>query len=341
VTGEERLRLASLLRARRDDLADRATQMFYIRHPEWWERFGPQGRERTRQDSAYNIDFLAGAADTGSAESFAAYCLWSARMLESRGISREVLIDHYRDLKCLVAELPAPDACYLSSLIDAGVAALRSGERPESDAPDPSTSVFIDALLIGNRAAALAIALDYRAQGRSLLDVYTGLLEPSLYRIGSLWELNRISVAREHIATAIVQYVMIRLFEYPGSTRPDQRALVTGVRGEQHQVGAMMIADMFSLYQWDVRFLGTDIPETAILDSVQEFLPNMVAISTTMLFNVRQVRELIGKCRTIVPTARVIVGGAVFRANPDLYQEIHADGFAPDVKTAASLFAKN
>ncbi len=166
-------------------------------------------------------------------------------------------------------------------------------------------------------------------------------MEPSLYRIGWLWESNRISVASEHIATAIVQYVMIRLFEYAGSPHPDQRALVTGVRGEQHQVGGMMIADMFALHHWDVRFLGTDIPENAILDSVQEFLPNLVAISTTMLFNVRQVRDLIAKCRNIVPAARVIVGGAIFRADPSLYQEVCADGFAPNVKTAASLFAKS
>ncbi len=87
MTGEQRMHLADLLRTRRDDLADRATQMFYVRHPEWWERFGPRGRELTRQDSAHNIDFLAGAADAGNAESFAAYCLWSARLLESRGIA--------------------------------------------------------------------------------------------------------------------------------------------------------------------------------------------------------------------------------------------------------------
>jgi hypothetical protein len=35
--------------------------------------------------------------------------------------------------------------------------------------------------------------------------LYKDLFQKSLYRVGEVWEFNRISVAREHLATAITE----------------------------------------------------------------------------------------------------------------------------------------
>ena len=58
--------------------------------------------------------------------------------------------------------------------------------------------------LTGERAAARAlIPHDGLAVGLSVADVYGRLLQPAPYRVGELWQANQISVAREHLATAI------------------------------------------------------------------------------------------------------------------------------------------
>jgi hypothetical protein len=50
-----------------------------------------------------------------------------------------------------------------------------------------------------------------------------------------------------------------------GSAAP---AIVTGVAGELHQIGANMVADVLENAGWNVEFLGTDAPHTGIVDAV-------------------------------------------------------------------------
>jgi methanogenic corrinoid protein MtbC1 len=56
-----------------------------------------------------------------------------------------------------------------------------------------------------------------------------------------------------------------------------------------------------------------------------------------MLFNVPSVVRLIRDLRAGFPRLRILIGGAAFRANPNLWVDIGADGFAPDLKTAVKV----
>ncbi len=80
--------------------------------------------------------------------------------------------------------------------------------------------------------------------------------------------------------------------------------VLTGVQGEMHQVGANMVADVLEFHGWEVRFLGTNLPQAGILRVVEEQRPDVVGISATMLFNLPRVRELIESIRALPdPTA--------------------------------------
>ena len=64
---------------------------------------------------------------------------------------------------------------------------------------------FIEALVAGQRGGCAAILDHYLKKQTPILEIYEHLFQPALYRIGDLWEANRISVASEHMATAIVE----------------------------------------------------------------------------------------------------------------------------------------
>ena len=138
------------------------------------------------------------------------------------------------------------------------------------------------------------IALEMLRPDRPVPEVYTALLQPAQYEVGRRWERNEISVAQEHMATAVTQYVLAELYsrlEIPESTRGG--LVVTGVEGELHQVGAHMIADILEADGWNVRFLGTQMPHRDILSTIEEHRPRIVGISITMLFNLPRARALI------------------------------------------------
>ena len=184
--------------------------------------------------------------------------------------------------------------------------------------------------------------LDTLRQGHAVIDLYAGLLQGAMYRIGSLWEGNQITVAQEHMATAITQFVIAHLYpliELPQSSRGS--IVITGVQGEFHQVGANMVADVLEMSGFEVRFLGTDTPMNGVLDAIQEHEAGILGISATMLFNLPNVIRLVESARQKTPAPiRVIVGGAAFRSAPNLYEQIGADGCALDLRSAIQLVNK-
>jgi hypothetical protein len=57
----------------------------------------------------------------------------------------------------------------------------------------------------------LNIAREALRRGVSGCDVYVGVIAAAMKEIGALWERNGITVAHEHIASAVVQAVIVQL----------------------------------------------------------------------------------------------------------------------------------
>ena len=197
----------------------------------------------------------------------------------------------------------------------------RAGRRrPRDEAEEGRLAaerrLYLQAVLRGQREAAMGIVTASLKAGHPVLDLYLKILQPVQYEIGRLWERNAISVAEEHMATAITQSVMARLYPLvPQERQPCRgRMVLTGVEGEMHQVGANMVADVVEIHGWEVRFLGTNLPHEGILRVIEEQRPDVVGVSATMLFNLPRVRSLIEAVRALpIPRPRILVGGAAFR----------------------------
>lgn len=100
-----------------------------------------------------------------------------------------------------------------------------------------------------------------KSAGESIENIYFHLFQRALYDVGKLWEQNKITVATEHLATAITEYLMVlcqqELFLTP---RIDKRAIIACTANEYHQIGARMVADTFEMHGWDTWFLGSNTP---------------------------------------------------------------------------------
>lgn len=197
--------------------------------------------------------------------------------------------------------------------------------------------LYLAAILAGRRQGAVDIALGAVERGTDVRDVYVDILQESLYEVGRLWEANRISVATEHLATAITQLVVARLYEHlPRPEAARGRLVLTGIEGELHQVGGLMVADALESDGWDVKFLGTDVPVPDVISAISEHRPEVLGISCTMLQNVPRVSFLIGTVRSTFRESapRIVVGGGAFRADPGRASDVGADAWAPDMRAA-------
>ena len=323
-------------------IAEDVTEAFLLRHPDWLERYGDRARAAGIEDARFHVQFLSAAVEQNSPAAFRDYVRWTAGVLESRGISRDSLQENLIQVREAGAALLAPaqlaDLDRIFSLPDGRTAA--ASQVTDDDRPLAlPRRMFVQAILRGERQAALNIAREALREGHDLEALYLHVFQEGLYEVGRRWETNAITVAQEHMATAVTQYVMAQMFEH--ITPPPEScgsAVITGVPGELHHIGAMMVADMLEVHGWRVQFLGSNLPVPAVLATIRESSPDVVGISVTMLFNLQYAARLIDELKAAGGSCRIVVGGAAFRVGGD-WRGIGADAYAADIAGALDLLA--
>jgi methanogenic corrinoid protein MtbC1 len=110
---------------------------------------------------------------------------------------------------------------------------------------------YLEGLLTGDRQRCQECFEQWLAATPELRTVYEDLVQRSLYAVGEMWERGKVSVATEHLATAISESLLNlaypRLFAAP---RVARSVVVTCVANEHHPIGGKMVADLFELRGW-------------------------------------------------------------------------------------------
>lgn len=175
---------------------------------------------------------------------------------------------------------------------------------------------YLNHLLQGKRGECSRIVSHLLSQEVELKTLYTDLFQKSLYRLGELWEFNKISVAKEHLATAITEGLLNltypRLFASE-HRHPDRTVIISCAANEFHQVGGKMVADIFELNGWDAHFLGANTPLDHMLAYIQETQPDLVGLSLSIFFNLASLKSEIEAIRSEFNSLDLAIGGQAFR----------------------------
>jgi MerR family transcriptional regulator, light-induced transcriptional regulator len=188
---------------------------------------------------------------------------------------------------------------------------------------------YVAAQLAGDRRAALRLILEHGIeQGVPLPSLYLDVIQAAQHRIGELWQENRISVAQEHMATAITQVALAELYRALVCETPNgRRVTVACVGGELHELGTRVTADFFEMAGFDVRYLGANVPTDSVVGMVREQQPHLLVLSaTTSLLNVADLVETARRSREALgSTLRLAVGGLAFDLHPMLIDQLGAE----------------
>lgn len=313
---------------------------------DWQRRCAQSGRTVCAEEISTHFLFLAGALEAGSPASFVHYVQWAGRMLQARGIAPRMIQQALEEIgRHLVTVLAEPEYALVASYLQAAAGAA---SQDAFDAETPGTGngllrtrdIFLAAILSGQRQAALRAVMDACQAGFALTDIYVEVFGKALGEVGALWECNRISVAQEHMATAIAQYAIANLYPHIVPRGPQRGSMVvTGVAGELHQIGANLVADAMESEGWDVHFLGTNLPDSEILAALRENEVEVLCVSTTLLSNLPASAELIRAVRSTLNSKapRIVVGGAAFRLAPELAVELEVTNCGNDLRGALNL----
>lgn len=344
----DRFRIARKLASVKESVARAVSEAFFINHPDWAIRYGDRGRNFCTADACFHVEFLAGAIEAGSPEAFADYARWTTRMLGARGIAAHTLDENFAQLeKHLPVDLIPEERQAVLRFLAMGRKACSEPAPDPDDGPageelSLTRQVFLAAILGGRRQAALNIVEEALRAGHSHVDIYLRVFTDCLHRVGELWEQNKISVAQEHIATSITQYAIAAIYPRIVPSAPDRGSMVvTGVAGELHQIGANLVADAMEASGWRVRFLGTNLPHSSVLATVEEVSADVLCVSTTIVANLPSVADLVravrGKLRDDPP--RIVLGGAAYRLATQFALEVGATEAFTDLGRALAMLS--
>lgn len=214
-----------------------------------------------------------------------------------------------------------------------------SSSLPGTDTPQDVRGEYLLALHAGDATRsrrALQSALDAgMAPAALILEVVT----PAMRAIGDAWERGDLTVAHEHLATAIVLEDLIHLrpnLSERGRREPDDQpvAIVAATEAELHAVGARILADFLEAAGWRVLYVGAATPRGALARLVAERRPDVVALSTTMRDHLPNAQATIEALRAIPDPPVIMAGGAAYAGAGELALQFGADIYAAEADEA-------
>jgi methanogenic corrinoid protein MtbC1 len=148
--------------------------------------------------------------------------------------------------------------------------------------------------------------------------LYTQVIAPAMHEIGELWAGGAITVADEHLATALTHRVLATLrsqtWVEPGSESAEEtgkgRVLLAAIEGEKHTLGLRMAADLLEDGGYEVIYLGPDVTTTDLLQAIDSMTPDLLALSATMPAPVATPEVVIDAVHEHRPDLRLLLGGA-------------------------------
>lgn len=172
---------------------------------------------------------------------------------------------------------------------------------------------FIDALLAGDAARCEAATLAALDAGAEPLQIYQDLFRPALYRVGDLWSCNRVSVAREHLATALVEQLMLDLYpRFSGLAATECKVVLATVEDELHRIGLRMTAAAFDSLGWEPIITDSGCSTDELIEVVERERPEVVGLSCSVADHFGTLATMLRRLRGRFPGLPLLLGGHAF-----------------------------
>ena len=184
--------------------------------------------------------------------------------------------------------------------------------------------VFADYLLNGDEFGALAYLKD---QKMTSLMIYENVITKAMQHIGLLWQNNEISVADEHLATGVCDFVLSQYafpFKQKANAQPTNKIMFLCLENEQHMLGTKIAAALCEENNWSVRILGADLPlEYAIL-SAEKWKPDVIGLSAALPYRLPLLANYIDALSEVAHKPQIMIGGRL-ASHYDLESYCHKD----------------
>ncbi|WP_238473828.1 MerR family transcriptional regulator [Paenisporosarcina cavernae] len=150
----------------------------------------------------------------------------------------------------------------------------------------------------------------------TLEKVFFDILSPVLFKVGNLWEEDKITTAHEHFATSIIRSRISGIMQsFPANPMLPKVLAVCGP-GEWHELGLQIFSIYLKRKGYDVVYLGSTVKDGDIKSVLPMIRPQLLILSVTLDRNLPKTIELLHELQESFPEIRIGLGGkAIERSN--------------------------
>jgi len=151
------------------------------------------------------------------------------------------------------------------------------------------------------------------------------LIIPLVYTIGDLWHDGNIRIANEHLASSVIRSFLTNLLEQHIPSDKAPIIISATPRGQDHELGALIVGVTAASIGWKVIYLGPNLPEEEIVAVSDSLGAKVVALSIVYPSDDPQLRKDLLNLKKMLPeNVSLIVGGRAANGYMDILEEINA-----------------
>lgn len=166
----------------------------------------------------------------------------------------------------------------------------------------------------------------------NIIELYESFLTPAINSIVDEVIDEDDLIWKEHLRSGIVRTIIESAYPFVLKERDklgnitDDKVIVMCPRFEDHELGARIVSDFFTIAGYDSVFIGANTPEKTIIKAVNSISPKYISISVTNYYNLISAKKTIEIIRNSIKHEIIfLLGGQAFISNPKSYKEIGGD----------------
>ncbi len=191
---------------------------------------------------------------------------------------------------------------------------------------------------------ALKIVRDAERSGVSPEDIVLRIVLPAMdLMVKSISEGGDANLAQHFMTAQIADTVTAEMIpKFKRAPKVKGRVVIGNAVGDLHALGKRIVIGCLRARMLEVKDLGLNVSPEVFVDEAVACGAQVIGISAMMVHTARgengclRVREILHE-RGLEGKIRIIVGGAAFRFNHDLFKTVHADTWAADAITAGKV----
>lgn len=172
--------------------------------------------------------------------------------------------------------------------------------------------------------------------GRTPIQFVESLVLPALERIGEGWEQGRVALSQVYMSGRICEELVDIILPPGEPARKNQPRMAVATLEDHHLLGKRIVYSALRASGFEVLDYGR-MGVDELVDRVREDGVRILLVSTLMLPSALRVKDLRVRLKEAGLEVKIVVGGAPFRFDDQLWQEVEADAMGRNASEAVGI----